>query len=95
MNNDPQTTEPNYADRTDNVDTKIDILRRALQAGDHVLALGVADSIKDTVANERMLHAAPGPVDLPAAAWRSTEALPEAWHRWADGVRVKDANVGF
>ena len=85
MNNDPQTTEPNYADRTDNVDTKIDILRRALQAGDHVLALGVADSIKDTVANERMLHAAPGPVDLPAVAWRSTEELPEAWHRWADG----------
>ena len=70
MNNDPQKSEPNYADRTDNVDTKIDILRRALQTGDHVLALGVADSIKDTVANERMLHAAPGPVDLPAAAWR-------------------------
>ena len=34
MNNDPQKTEPNYADRTDNVDTKIEILRRELHTLD-------------------------------------------------------------
>ena len=85
MHNDRQQSEPTYADRTDDVETKIEILRRALQAGDHALALGVADSIKDTVANERMLLADPGPVDLPASGWHSTEQLPETWHRWADG----------
>ena len=85
MSDDPQVNEPTYADRTDDVDTKIEILRQALQAGDHALALGVADSIKDTVANDRALHADPGPVDLPASGWRSTHDLPEAWSRWADG----------
>ena len=77
--------EPTYADRTDDVDTKVEILRRALRAGDHELALGVADSIKDTVVNRRRLEADPGPVDLPATGWRSTGELPQAWARWADG----------
>lgn len=85
MSSDRQETEPAYVDRTDDVDTKIEILRQALQAGNHELALGVADSIKDTVANERMLYADLGPIDLPASAWRATGELPEAWYRWADG----------
>ena len=83
MSADP--TEPAYADRTDDVDTKVEILRRALRAGDHEVALGVADSIKDTVVNQRLLEADPGPVDLPAAGWRPTAELPQAWARWADG----------
>ena len=85
MNSDPQDHEPTYADRTDDIDTKVEILRRALRAGNHELALGVADSIKDTVANQRLLDADPGPADLPASGWRLTEELPEAWTRWAEG----------
>ena len=85
MSSDPPAYEPTYADRTDDVDTKVEILRRALGAGNHELALGVADSIKDTIANERMLHAEVGPADLPASGWRPTAELPEAWGRWADG----------
>ena len=92
----PRNLEPSYADRTDDVETKIEILRRALTAGDHALALGVADSIKDTVASERLLNADPGPVDLAAAGWRPVAELPEVWARWADGwglyrrVRLSD-----
>ena len=57
---DVQDLEPTWAHRTDDVDTKVEILRRALRTGNHELALGVADSIKDTIANERMLRADPG-----------------------------------
>ena len=85
MSSDPRVDEPTYADRNDDVDTKVEMLRQALRAGNHELALGVADSIKDTVTNERLLHADPGPADLPASGWRSTQELPEAWCRWADG----------
>ena len=81
----PGDQEPTYTDRTDDVDAKIEILRRALRAGNHELALGVADSIKDTVANRRLLDADPGPADLNASDWRPTGELPEAWARWADG----------
>ena len=72
----PGDQEPTYADRTDDVDTKVEILRRALRAGNHELALGVADSIKDTVANRRLLDADPGPADLLASDWQPTEELP-------------------
>ena len=82
---DAQDLEPTWAHRTDDVDTKVEILRRALRTGNHELALGVADSIKDTIANERMLRADPGPVDLPATGWHLTEQLPKPWSRWADG----------
>ena len=85
MSNDPRDLEPTYAERTDDVDTKVEILRRALRAGNHELALGVADSIKDTVTNQRMLDADPETVHLPASGWLPTDELPGAWCRWADG----------
>ncbi|NKB69588.1 MAG: DUF59 domain-containing protein [Candidatus Latescibacteria bacterium] len=91
MASEPQELEPTYADRTDRVDTKVDILRRALKAGDYELALGVADSIKDTIGNERQLYADPGPVDVPASGWRPTGELPSAWARWADGWELCQA----
>ena len=62
MTADARDLEPTWAHRTDDVDTKVEILRQALRTGNHELALGVADSIKDTIANERMLRADPGPV---------------------------------
>ncbi len=85
MSDDQRGLEPTYAERTDDVDTKVEILRRALRAGNHELALGVADSIKDTVTNERMLHADPGMIHLPDSGWLPTKELPAAWRRWADG----------
>ncbi len=89
--------EPTWADRTDDVDTKIEILRQAMRAGQHELALGVASSIKDTIANERMLHADPGPVDLKADDWSAVEELPPPLATWAAGwslcqmVRVSES----
>jgi len=96
MNSDLREFEPTWEDRTDTVETKVDMLRQALRAGHHELALGVADSIKDTIGNERMLHADLGPVDLPADGWCPVETLPAAWSRWADGwslcqsVRIRE-----
>ena len=85
MCSDLRDLEPAFTDRTDDVETKFTILRRALAAGDHALALGVADSIKDTVASARMLNADPGPTDLASACWRPVAELAEGWVRWADG----------
>jgi len=85
MCSDLRDLEPGYAERTDGIETKIEILRRALAAGDHALALGVADSIKDTVASERMLNADPGPADLKANNWRPVAELAKDWVRWAAG----------
>ncbi|MEW6756428.1 MAG: hypothetical protein AB1505_36465, partial [Candidatus Latescibacterota bacterium] len=91
MTRDPRTSELTYAERTDDVDTKVEILRRALRAGHYELALGVADSIKDTVTSQRLLHGQPGPVDLPASGWRAVAELPESWARWADGWTLGQA----
>ena len=85
MSSDPRNPESTHAHRTDDIDAKVEILQRAMRAGNHELALGVAASIKDTVANERMLNADPGPADLPAGGWRPTGELPEAWAHWAAG----------
>lgn len=85
MSSDPRGDEPTYADRTDDVDAKVEILRRALRDGRYELALAVTDSIKDTVTSQRMLHGQPGRLDLPASGWRDTGQLPTHWARWADG----------
>ena len=85
MSSDPRNPEPTHAHRTDDIDAKVEILQRAMRAGNHELALGVASSIKDTVANERMLNADPGPADLPACGWRPTGELPRTWAHWAAG----------
>ena len=85
MSIDARDIEPTWADRTDDVDTKVGMLRRALRAGNHELALGLADSIKETVANERMMGADPGPADLPGHRWQPIGRLPEPWCRWSDG----------
>ena len=85
MSTDARELEATWAHRTDDVDTKVGILRRALRTGNHELALGVADSIKETVANERMMRADPGPADLPGHLWQPSDRLSEPWSRWADG----------
>ena len=81
----PRKPEPTHAHRTDDIDAKVEILQRSMRAGNHELARGVAASITDTVANERMLHADPGPADLPACGWRPTGDLPSPWAHWAAG----------
>lgn len=91
MSDDAVHLERTFEDRTDDVETKIEMLRRALRGGDHELAIGVADSIKDTVTNERMLHADVGSIDLPASGWHAASQLPDQWSRWADGWRLFQA----
>lgn len=85
MTSEPRGLEPTYAERTDDVDTKIEILRQALRAGNHELALGVADSIKDTVTNSRCVGGHPESVDVPTDGWRPVGDLPDLWQQWADG----------
>ena len=77
--------EPTWAERTDDVDTKVEILQQALRDGNHELAMGVASSIKDGIANERDLFADPGAADVSASDWVPVAQLPESWARWCEG----------
>ncbi|MBT4612216.1 MAG: DUF59 domain-containing protein [Gemmatimonadetes bacterium] len=77
--------EPTRAERTDDVETKIEILRRALAEGNHELALGVATSIKEGVEGERTLLADPGSADVLSSNWCPVVDLPNAWADWAAG----------
>ena len=77
--------EPTRADRTDDVDAKIEILRRALADGNHELALSVASSIKDGVEGDRMLFADPGSADVLSRDWAPVADLPTSGAQWATG----------
>ena len=85
MRGDLREGEFTYAGRTDDVETKVELLRRALRERDYAAALSLADSIKDTLRNERMLGEDPGTPVLPASGWRPIEELPGPWARWAGG----------
>ena len=85
MRGDLRGGEFTYADRTDDVETKVELLRRALRERDYAAALSLADSIKATVTNERALGEDPGTPVLPASGWRPVEDLPAPWARWASG----------
>ncbi|MBI3974264.1 MAG: metal-sulfur cluster assembly factor [Chloroflexi bacterium] len=74
-----------YADRTDDVETKVRLLRQAQQDGNFALAIALADSIKDTLQCEQMLREDPGAPVVPASAWGSVGELPASWESWAAG----------
>lgn len=77
--------EMSYADRTDDVATKVRLLLDAQQAGRYDLALALASSIKDTLENERMLRAGPDAPVLAASGWQPVRTLPAPWAVWAGG----------
>lgn len=85
MRGDLREGEFTYADRTDDVETKVELLRRALRERDYAVALSLADSVEATVTNERALGQDPGRPVLPASGWRPVEELPAPWARWASG----------
>ena len=77
--------EVDYANRTDSVEVKLDLLRIALAARRYELAAALADSIKDGVNVERQLYANLGTPVLSAGAARATTSLPALWCEWARG----------
>jgi len=77
--------ESDYATRSDAVETKINLLRAALNEGRYELAQALADSIKEGIAAERQLRARPGEPTIPAAASRELKSLPAPWAEWARG----------
>lgn len=80
-------SEQRYEDRTDSVAQKLDLLRAAYGRGDHLLALSLLDSMKDSVTLERQLQA---PADAPVVEASDSEpvaGLPPAWATWAHGWR--------
>ena len=83
MRRDLRHGQESYAERTDDVPTKVRLLLAAQQAGRYDLAL--ADSLKDTLQNERMLMAGSDPPVLAAGTWQPVSALPAPWALWAGG----------
>jgi hypothetical protein len=70
MRRDLRHGEESYAERTDGVSTKVRLLLTAQQAGRYDLALALADSLKDTLQNERMRLAGSDTPVLEASGWQ-------------------------
>jgi metal-sulfur cluster biosynthetic enzyme len=80
------TGEARYAERSDDAEKKMALLRAARKRGDYRLAVALADSLKDGLAAEwRLAGGAPAAVDLAASAWLPVAALPGTWAPWASG----------
>src|SRR5688500_5460342 len=82
-------SETRYAERSDDVEAKLALLRTARERGDYRLAEALADSLKDGLTAERLLEGSrlsttAGP-KLDAAGWRPVTELPAAWAGWAAG----------
>ena len=80
-------TETHYAQRTDTVDDKLRLLRKAHRDGNLDVALSLADSIKDTLSLERQGRVDIGDTPLDAANCADVEQLPPVWAKWAQGWR--------
>jgi metal-sulfur cluster biosynthetic enzyme len=85
MRRDLRHGEESYAERTDDVPTKVRLLLAAQQAGRYDLALALANSLKDTLQNERMRLAGSDTPALEAGGWQPISALPAPWAVWAGG----------
>jgi metal-sulfur cluster biosynthetic enzyme len=76
-----------YADRTDNVDEKLRLLRDAYDTGDLDLARSLAESIRHTLQFESQERLDTVAAPLSAEAIVAVDALPKSWARWAAGWR--------
>jgi len=74
-----------YNDRTDGVVDKLRLLQTAHAAGDHDLAMSLADSIKDTLSFERQEASAADPPQIGASEFAPVRELPGGWAAWAAG----------
>ena len=78
-------TESRYEERTDSVAQKLELLRAAYGRGDHLLALSLLESMKDSVTLERQLQLPAGEPALEASTSEAVADLPSAWATWAHG----------
>ena len=76
--------ETRYADRTESIARKHELLGHAYATGHLDLALSLAESIRDTLYLERQQREG-SPSAINADAWSETAALPGDWAAWAAG----------
>ena len=76
--------ETEYQHRTDSVETKLSLLKRARESGDLDLAMSLAESIKHTLSFERQSRDEQESV-IDAATFQIVEKLPSEWAEWANG----------
>jgi len=74
-----------YADRTDGVSDKLQLLAAAHAAGKLDLAMSLAESTKDTLSYERQLLVSTTAPTVAADQWLAVATLPKAWAAWATG----------
>ncbi len=74
-----------YGDRTDGVEEKLRLLRKAQKEGKYELAMSLAESVKDTLICERQLHGGEGEEQVEVGRGGKVENLPAAWAKWARG----------
>ena len=77
--------ETRYEHRTDSVETKLRLLRKAHQEGNYDFALSLSESIKDTLTFEKQTQGEKGEKALDARTFRKVRDLPAAWRTWARG----------
>jgi metal-sulfur cluster biosynthetic enzyme len=74
-----------HKNRSDTPEEKMRLLRAALAAGNHVAAMSLAESIKDTVTWARQNESDPGKPVVDAKTFTPVATLPAAWAQWAEG----------
>jgi metal-sulfur cluster biosynthetic enzyme len=74
-----------YEERTESVEQKLALLQQASAAGNHDLALSLAESIKDTLSFSRQRERNPGQPHSAADHFVPVAELPAAWKIWAEG----------
>ena len=77
--------ELTYDDRTDTVKEKLRLLQEAHSAGNHELAMSLAESIKDTLTFARSRAPDRGEPQLGAQEFSLVSELPPHWASWANG----------
>ncbi len=77
--------ELRYENCTDGVAEKLRLLAQAYGAGNHDVAMSLAESIKDTLGFERQTPRGDAALTLPAGTFQAVAELPVPWQQWAGG----------
>ena len=73
------------AQRSDSVEQKLRLFQSAYAAGNHDLALSLADSLRGSLQFERSLASDPPGANLGADDFEPVDRLPAPWAAWAHG----------
>lgn len=74
-----------HQERNESVEQKLALLQKASAAGNHDLALSLAESIRDTLSFNRQRERNPGQTQSSADHFVPVAELPAAWKIWAEG----------